>query len=34
MAALKSAVTPGEFADLVLQLPSDHAELVASGPVH
>ena len=34
MAAVKAAVTPGEFDDLMSQLPSDFAELVGTGPVH
>jgi uncharacterized protein (DUF2267 family) len=34
VAAVKSAVTPGEFDDLVSQLPSEYGELVGTGPVH
>jgi uncharacterized protein (DUF2267 family) len=34
VAAVKSAVAPGEFDDLVSQLPSEYGELVSTGPVH
>jgi uncharacterized protein (DUF2267 family) len=34
IAAVKSAVTPGEFDDLLSQLPSEYGELVGAGPVH
>jgi uncharacterized protein (DUF2267 family) len=33
VAALKAAVTEGEFADLVSQLPTEYADLLGSEPV-
>jgi uncharacterized protein (DUF2267 family) len=33
VAALKAAVTPGEFEHLVSQLPDEYAELLGTGPV-
>lgn len=33
-AALKVALTDGEFADLVSQLPPDYADLISTGPIH
>ena len=32
MAAIKAAITPGEFEHLVAQLPDDYAELLVTEP--
>lgn len=34
VAALQTAVSPGEVADILAQLPADYDDLFAAGPVH